>query len=308
MFKTVFVGIGLLLCHQAQAGPLHDAARDGDVVEVMALLAKGAKVNQADPLIGTPLHMAAMTGQVEVLEVLIAGGADVNRPGGMLGLSPLQMAAASSAEAVELLLAAGADVVVTDTEGNTPLHLAADAGKLDVVRVLINHGATIDASNYNGREPIEFAGAAGHFEVVEFLQAQGALIPIDIDPITMELAEADAAHGEQLFVSTGCSHCHNALQGGDSVVAPNLWAIVGAEKARAGTFSFSEALSRIGGTWTYQDLNAWLADPKRFAPGNKMSMAPLSVEGTLGVKRAADRADIIAFLRLQSEDPFPLPK
>ena len=70
------------------------------------------------------------------------------------------------------------------------------------------------------------------------------------------------------------------------------------EKASSDTDVFSEALRRIGGTWTYEELNVWLADPKRFAPGNRMSLAKLKLEGGTGLKSAADRADIIVLLRL----------
>jgi cytochrome c len=55
-----------------------------------------------------------------------------------------------------------------------------------------------------------------------------------------------------------------------------------------------------GGNWSVDDLNAFLANPKAFVPGTKMSFA--------GVPRGTERADVIAFLNSKSDSPQPLPK
>ena len=55
----------------------------------------------------------------------------------------------------------------------------------------------------------------------------------------------------------------------------------------------------MGGNWDYASLNAFLAKPKDFVPGTKMSFA--------GLKKAADRAAVIAYLRSLSDAPAPLP-
>ena len=48
------------------------------------------------------------------------------------------------------------------------------------------------------------------------------------------------------------------------------------------------ALSVPAIVWTPSALDAWLAQPARFLPGNRMSFP--------GVSRASDRADVIAYL------------
>ena len=53
-------------------------------------------------------------------------------------------------------------------------------------------------------------------------------------------------------------------------------------------------------TWTYDDLNHYLYDPRQFVPGNKMSFA--------GLKNDQERADVIAYLRQQNDKPPPLPE
>ena len=51
--------------------------------------------------------------------------------------------------------------------------------------------------------------------------------------------------------------------------------------------------------WTYEALNAFLANPKAYLPGTKMTFA--------GLKKPEDRANVIAYLRTLSDSPKPLP-
>ncbi len=48
--------------------------------------------------------------------------------------------------------------------------------------------------------------------------------------------------------------------------------------------------------WTYEELNAFLTSPKTYAPGTKMTFA--------GLKKPEERADVIAYLRTQSDNPI----
>jgi len=309
MLRPMLYAIGLSLCIPALAGPLHDAAGNGDVEKVRELVAEGVDVNQVDTMVGTPLTKAAMAGEAEAVRALIEAGADVNIKGGMIGLTPLQAAAGSSLEITKLLLEAGADNSVRDLSGNTLMHIAAETGQLEVVKLLLEAGADVSAKNDvgEGEEPIEYAGRAEYFDVVDVLLENGALPPVQIEPVTGLLAAADPERGQQLFNARGCVQCHDAAAGEtDETEGPNLWGIVGRDKA-SGTFVYSEALQRVGGVWSYEDLNDWLYEPKRFAPGNKMSLRHLVTVGGKGTPEVQDRADLIAFLRLQSDDPVPLP-
>jgi cytochrome c len=111
------------------------------------------------------------------------------------------------------------------------------------------------------------------------------------------LAQADPAAGEKVFGK--CKACHAADAGGAHKVGPNLWGIVGRPAASAAGFSYSAALTGKGGEWTYENLNVFLAAPKEFAQGNKMTFA--------GLKDPQDRAAVIAWLRTRSDAPKPLP-
>ncbi|MAF96667.1 MAG: cytochrome c family protein [Rhodospirillaceae bacterium] len=111
------------------------------------------------------------------------------------------------------------------------------------------------------------------------------------------LASADAVAGVKTFKK--CKSCHTTDKGGKNRVGPNLWDVVGRAKAGAAGYGFSGALKGLGGAWTYQDLDAFLANPKGFAKGTKMSFA--------GLKKPRDRAAVIVFLRSLSDQPKPLP-
>lgn len=117
-------------------------------------------------------------------------------------------------------------------------------------------------------------------------------------PIAFYLASADAAAGEQVFKK--CTACHNADKGGANALGPNLWGVLGEEVGKgAHGFAFSPALAGVGGTWNWDNLSAWLASPKKFAPGTKMTFA--------GLSNPQDRANVIAFLNAHSDSPLPLP-
>jgi cytochrome c len=55
-----------------------------------------------------------------------------------------------------------------------------------------------------------------------------------------------------------------------------------------------------GGSWTYEDLFAFLHKPKNFVPGTKMTFA--------GFSNPKDIANVIAYLRTTGDNPPPLPK
>jgi cytochrome c len=117
-----------------------------------------------------------------------------------------------------------------------------------------------------------------------------------VDAVAL-IASADPALGEKVFGK--CKACHNAEKGGPNAVGPNLWDIVGHKKAAHDGYSYSAALKALPGDWTYKDLDAYLASPKQFAGGTKMTFA--------GLSKPEERAAVIAYLRSRSDSPKPLP-
>ncbi len=121
--------------------------------------------------------------------------------------------------------------------------------------------------------------------------------PSGDDTVLALLASADAGDGKKIFKK--CKACHTADKGGAHKVGPNLWNVVGRAKAGAQGYRFSGVLAGLGGEWTLADLDAFLDRPRAFAPGTKMTFN--------GVRKAAERAAVIAYLRSLSDSPKPLP-
>ena len=116
-------------------------------------------------------------------------------------------------------------------------------------------------------------------------------------PIAERLTAADAKKGEA--DAKVCQACHNLEKGAGAKIGPPLYGVVGRAKGSAAGFDYSEALKSKGGSWTYADLDSFLADPKAYAPGTKMTFA--------GESDPAKRASIIAYLRSLSDKLEPLP-
>ncbi len=119
----------------------------------------------------------------------------------------------------------------------------------------------------------------------------------EVEPIAVRLAAADVESGR--VAARKCASCHTFDKGGRNGVGPNLWGIVGAKKGHVEGFAYSQALLATGGEWSYESLDAFLANPKAYAPGTKMSFA--------GIPRPDERAHLIAYLRSLADEPAPLP-
>lgn len=115
-------------------------------------------------------------------------------------------------------------------------------------------------------------------------------------PIAARMQTADVAKGEAVFAK--CAACHTINSGGANGIGPNLWGTMGKALASHAGFAYSDALKSVGGTWTFEQMDAWLASPRRFANGTKMSFA--------GLSNPEDRANLIAYLNAQGSN-LPLP-
>jgi cytochrome c len=118
------------------------------------------------------------------------------------------------------------------------------------------------------------------------------------EPIEKLLQTASVEKGAA--AARKCATCHTFEKGGPNKVGPNLYGTVGEKKGEGkGGFNFSAAMKAKGGTWTFDDLNKFIASPKGFVPGTAMSFA--------GISKDSERADVIAYLNSLSEHPEPIP-
>ena len=115
--------------------------------------------------------------------------------------------------------------------------------------------------------------------------------------LAARLAVADP--GEANSIRIRCVACHTFGEGEAHRVGPNLWNIVGRPVAATEGFTYSDALTTVGGNWTFAQLDAFLLSPQEFATGTRMTFP--------GVADAAARANLLLYLRDLSNSPVPLP-
>lgn len=91
-----------------------------------------------------------------------------------------------------------------------------------------------------------------------------------------------------------CKACHSLGKGGVNMIGPNLYGFFGKHVGTVEGFDYSNAIVEVDFVWTPRVLDAWLVQPSRFLPGNRMTFA--------GVGDAGNRADLIAYLLLVTDD------
>lgn len=127
----------------------------------------------------------------------------------------------------------------------------------------------------------------------------GEAVEEEIIPIGVLLASASVEDGAKVLRK--CAACHNFDAGGANKAGPGLYDIVGRTIGSYDGYGYSDVLNELnaaGETWTYDSLNAWLADPKKFASGTKM---------VLKLTSEKERVNLMAYLQTLSDNPVPFP-
>ena len=107
------------------------------------------------------------------------------------------------------------------------------------------------------------------------------------------IAAGDPEAGARAY--RACAACHS-LEPGRHMTGPSLARIWGRRAGSATGFTrYSPALRSADIVWDEQTLDAWLANPLKLVPGNRMTFT--------GIDDARARADLVAYLKLaMSED------
>ncbi|WP_291297325.1 cytochrome c family protein [Elioraea sp.] len=119
--------------------------------------------------------------------------------------------------------------------------------------------------------------------VVPLLAAAALLAP------AVPAVAQDAAAGQRVFAQ--CRACHTPDQGGRNGVGPNIWGIVGQPAGKREGFRYSANMQELaagGLTWTKENLDKYLNNPKDLVPRGSMAFA--------GVRNPEQRANLIAYL------------
>ena len=83
-----------------------------------------------------------------------------------------------------------------------------------------------------------------------------------------------------------CQACHS-MEPGKTILGPSLAGIIGRKAGSEPGYSYSPAMKQANIVWDAKTLDAYLNDPQKVVPGNKMPFP--------GLKTDTDRADVIAY-------------
>ena len=122
------------------------------------------------------------------------------------------------------------------------------------------------------------------------LLAVGLLSGCGSDQSAESGATASVDRGQIMY--SQCRACHSLYDGEPHKIGPNLYGIFDRKAGLAPGFAYSDALANADVIWTAENMDAWLAKPSEYLPGNRMVF--------VGVKDAVDRASLIAFLQQET--------
>ncbi len=96
----------------------------------------------------------------------------------------------------------------------------------------------------------------------------------------------DPVRGQRTF--RFCAFCHS-LKPGEIRAGPSLAGLFGRGAGSMEGFNYSRSLKNSSVIWNERTLDAWLANPRKFIPGNRMSFR--------GFKSPEIRANVIVYLK-----------
>ena len=99
--------------------------------------------------------------------------------------------------------------------------------------------------------------------------------------------------GQALYAR--CRACHTLNKGGRHKVGPNLWQIIGRKAGNADGYAYSKAMIASDIIWSEETLSAYIENPAKFLPKNKMAFA--------GLRQTSDRDALIAYLKGNTTPP-----
>ena len=149
---------------------------------------------------------------------------------------------------------------------------------------------TVEAAKEAAKEPAKPAPMKDRATVMAQAEpatpARAPPLPQKPQPVAAAAGlQGDADAGRQVFKK--CQACHS-LELGKTILGPSLAGIVGRKSAADANFSYSPAMKQAALTWDPPTLDAYLAEPAKIVPGNRMPFP--------GLKTDHDRQDVIAFL------------
>jgi cytochrome c len=159
------------------------------------------------------------------------------------------------------------------------------------LRLLVAAGMAVSGAGCGeGPGTASSGNASGEAVLTASTLGEQVVLSVDEYRALPQFAEADGEYGDRL--SLQCRACHTFEQGGPHMIGPNLHGFFGRPAGSAPGFAYSDALGDANFVWTPRAMDAWLASPGRFLPGNSMAYG--------GLGNAADRNALIASLLRQT--------
>ena len=93
---------------------------------------------------------------------------------------------------------------------------------------------------------------------------------------------------KKIFIQK-CVQCHTMEKAGRHKIEPNLHGLSGQKTGQAPGFSYTDSNRNKGISWREETLMGYMENPRKYIRGTKMIFT--------GIKKMAERADLIAYLR-----------
>jgi len=128
------------------------------------------------------------------------------------------------------------------------------------------------------------------FKFLSILAAATMATPVLAD----DHASGDPEAGEKAFRQ--CKACHQVGEGAQNRVGPQLNGVMGREMAAVDGFRYSKTLEQMGAdgmVWNEETMAEFMADPRGYIKGTKMSFA--------GLRKDEDIAAVTEYLKSFSQ-------
>lgn len=104
-------------------------------------------------------------------------------------------------------------------------------------------------------------------------------------------AQGDPEKGEKVF--NKCKACH-AVEDETNKIGPHLVGIFGRPAGSVEGFKYSDAMKGSGIVWDDETIAAYLKDPRKYIPGNRMAFA--------GLRRDTEIDDLLSYLHEEADE------